>query len=208
MLREQQGFEQNKVQDVDVSVIKEVSLRSTYRCFRIFQAKDVVFDYPAILHIKLKANKTPRGKGNIKLEFRYSSEGPGNQYTTSCGAGPFKGEIEILPLKPHESRQIKIRTDSINHIPRIVNPASLTLTVLDSKGQHKGYKTLYVDLKSVENVKREVRSKVVFRAVILTFLITLVPFSKDYIYPLIRIILNTVSQFLITLQKVGVDLKL
>jgi hypothetical protein len=102
------SFEQNNIQDIDASVIKEVKLRSTYRCFRVFQAEEVIFDYPAILHINLEANKAPLGKGNIKLEFRYSSEGPGKEYMTAHGPGPFKEEIEILPLKPYESRQIEI----------------------------------------------------------------------------------------------------
>lgn len=192
-LENSMNFKQDEIQDINPGVIKEVKLLSTYRYFRVFRAKDVIFDYPAILHIGLKANKAPIGKGNIKLEFRYSSEGPGKSTTTSYGPGPFKEKIEILPLKPYESRQIEIRTHSINYIPRVVNPASLMLTVLDSKGRHKGYKTLHVNLKSIEEAKRGVRNKVVFGVVILTFLMMLVSFSKDCIFPLVQ---EIASQFL------------
>ena len=76
---------------------------------------------------------------------------------------------------------------------RVMNPASLTLTVLDSKGRHKGYKTLHVNLKSIEEAKKEVRNKVVFGVVILTFLMMLLSFSKDFVFPLAQ---EIASQFL------------
>jgi hypothetical protein len=187
------SFGQNEIQETTPGVIKEVKLRSTYRYFRVFRTKELIFDYPAILHISLKANKAPIEKGSIKLEFRHSSEGSGKSIATAHGPGPFKEEIEILQLKPYESRQIETRTRSINYIPRVLNPATLTLTVLDSKGQYKGYKTLYIDLKSLEEAKREVRNKMVFWAVILTFVMTLAYFSKDCIFPLTQ---EIASQFL------------
>lgn len=120
------SFGQNEIQETTPGVIKEVKLRSTYRYFRVFRTKELIFDYPAILHISLKANKAPIEKGSIKLEFRHSSEGSGKSIATAHGPGPFKEEIEILQLKPYESRQIETRTRSINYIPRVLNPATLS----------------------------------------------------------------------------------
>ena len=179
--RKQQNLTQNKVQEVTPSMIKEIKLLSTYKRFKFFLVEGIIFEYPSILKIRLEANEIPIRKGKIKPEIRYSTEGPGNQYTESHGTGPFKEEIEIPPLKPHESKQIEIRTDIIKYIPKLTNPVSLNLTVLDSEDQHRGYEVLYFYLRNVEEAKKEVRNKVVFVLVILTFLITLYSFCKEII---------------------------
>lgn len=177
---------QNEIQEFTPDIIKETELRSAYRYFRVFRTKDVIFDYPAVLSIRLQADKAPIERGSIRPEFRHTSNGSGRSIDSAHGPGPFKEQIETPQLQPHESRKIEIRTRSIKYIPRILNPASLTLTVLNSKDQHRGYKTLYIDLKSLEEAKNEIRNKIVFWAVILTLLVTLASFLKDCVFPLTR----------------------
>ena len=162
-------------------MIKKIELLSTYRCFKIFQVGGIIFEHPSVLHISLETNEVAQRKGKIKLEFRYSTEGPEKQYMETHGPGPFKEEIEIPPMKSHESRQIEIRTDIIKYIPGLKNPASLKLTVLDSDDQHRGYEIVYFDLKNVEEVKKGVRNKLIFGTVIPTFFITLFFFYKEII---------------------------
>ena len=179
--KKQQNLTQDKVQEVTPSMIKEIKLQRTYKCFKFFSLEGIIFEYPSILKISLEANEIPIRKGKIKPKIRYSTEGPGGRYTEAHGTGPFKEEIEIPPLKPHESKNIEIRTDIIKYIPRLTNPASLQLMVLDSEDQHRGYEIVYFDLKNVEEVKKEVRNKVIFGTVILTFLMTLFFFCKEII---------------------------
>lgn len=183
------SFVQDENQEITPDIIKEVKLRSTYRYFRVFRTKEMIFDYPAILDISLKANKAPVDQGSIKLNFRYKTS-----MVEAHGPGPFKEEIRILKLKPYESRRIEVKTRVINYIPRIQNPASLELEVLNSKGQQTGFKTLYIDLKSVEEAKKEIRNKIVFWAVILTLVLSLASFFKDCLFPLTRDLSTVVSE--------------
>jgi hypothetical protein len=124
----------------------------------------------------------------------------GGRYGMGSGSGPFK-EIEIPPLNPHESRQIKMMIAMINYVERLVNPAILNLVVFDSQGNRTGHKTLYFNLKSVEEAKGEVYGKMAFRAGLLTFfltllifLMTLTTFSKDLLIPLLRNILSFIKK--------------
>jgi len=78
--RKQQNLTQDKVQEVTSSMIKEINLQSTYKCFKFFSAEDIIFEYYSILKISLEANEIPIRKGKIKPEIRYSTEGPGKQY--------------------------------------------------------------------------------------------------------------------------------
>jgi hypothetical protein len=179
---------------VDPGVLRRIELRSSYKFYKIFRPRSVLFGQPAELKISLKANEFPLRKGRIKPEFQYSW---GNNRDLGCGtssgAGPFK-ETEIPALNPHESREIKIQIDMIHYIARINNPASLTLDVYDSKGIRTGHRIVYFNLKSIEEAQEEVRGKVVFWAVLVTFFITLVTFSKNLVIPFLKSILSAIKK--------------
>jgi len=188
-----QPSSKGQAQEVDPGVLNKIELLSAYKCYEIFRPDAVIFDQPAKLKINLKANKTPLQKGKIRFEFICRFMGDGNRLGMSSGAGPFK-EIEIPPLKPYESSQIRMTIDKINYIERLVNPAILNLIVFDSQDNRKGHKTLYFNIKTQEEARQEVRSKVIFWAVLITFFITVVTFSKTLVIPFLKSILSAIKK--------------
>jgi len=51
-VRKQQNLNQDKVQEITPSMIKEIKLQSTYKCFKFFSVEGIIFEYPSILKIE------------------------------------------------------------------------------------------------------------------------------------------------------------